>query len=87
MAAALNRTSEIVPAAEPVRRYVNRVVHFRARLDQQADEAAVREAGRRLGLDEEEAAVISAASLSDVEGALAAGRALAKLGGAERVAV
>lgn len=76
LALSLRRAREPQLALEPVRVAARAQVLRRAALAPDADDATVREAALRLGLDEDEAAAL--ADDSDEHEALATGRALAK---------
>ncbi len=80
LAAALGRTHKPGIAAGSVQQHARVLALRRAGLPPDADPAEVEQAAARLGLDPDESAAISAASLTDDE-VLAAGRALAKLSG------
>jgi hypothetical protein len=78
LASALARTGRPAQAAEPVQAQARTLVLARARLTHGADEAQIRAAGERLGLDEDEARAIAAPALREAD-VIPAGRALAKL--------
>ncbi len=82
LAAALARSAQPAVASEPVRRRARALVLERSGLPPDADAEAVADAAGRLGLDPEEVAAL-AGPRGDESGVLAAGRALAAIGGRE----
>jgi Domain of unknown function (DUF4350) len=83
LASALDRTGHPGQAAAPVQEHARALLLRRAGLPPDAPEAQALAAARRFNLDNQEAEVIAASSLSD-ERVLAAGSALVKLIGAGR---
>ena len=81
LAGALVRTRRPAEVARPLRDAARERLTARAGLGPDASEREVREAAARFGLAPEEAAALTAAP-RDLDGALAAGRALARLDGA-----
>ena len=84
VAATLARAGRPEQAVEPVRRRARELIARRAGLPAEADPAELHRAALHLGLPEDEATAALGGGPPDDAGVLAAGRALARLTGAER---